>query len=77
MYDRSNSEMIDNPHADPELLRDELKSIRNVNRLFGGFSAIRRGILSLLDNERDGAEIRILDLGTGSADLPGTNPWSR
>ena len=70
MYDRNTPEMIDNPSADPELLRDELKSIRIINRLFGGYSAVRRGILSLLDNKRDGAEIRILDLGTGSADLP-------
>jgi ubiquinone/menaquinone biosynthesis C-methylase UbiE len=69
-YDRNTPEMIDDPNADAELLRDELKSIRNINRFFGGFTAIRRGILSLLDKERDGDEIRILDLGTGSADLP-------
>jgi ubiquinone/menaquinone biosynthesis C-methylase UbiE len=69
-HDRDAPEMIDNPNADPELLKDELKSIRTVNRLFGGFSAIRMGLLALLDQEKDGAEIRILDLGTGSADLP-------
>lgn len=69
-YDRDSPEMIDNPKADPDLLRDELKSIRTINKFFGGFSAIRRGILTLLDNERDGSEIHILDLGTGSADLP-------
>ena len=69
-YNRNNPEMIDNLNADPKLLRDELKSIRTVNRFFGGFSTIRQGILVLLNNEEDGAEIRILDLGTGSADLP-------
>lgn len=63
-------EMIDRPGADPEKLRDELKSIRDVNRFFGGFSAIREGVLSLLEEPWDGQEIKILDLGTGSADVP-------
>jgi ubiquinone/menaquinone biosynthesis C-methylase UbiE len=63
-------EMIDRPAADPGLLRDELASIRGVNRFFGGFSAIRGSILSLINGSHDGKEIRILDLGTGSADLP-------
>ena len=63
-------EMIDRPDANAEMLRDELESIRGVNRLFGGFSAIRSGILSLLDKHRSAHEIQILDLGTGSADVP-------
>ncbi len=69
-YDPNNPEMIDDPNADLELLGDELKSIRSVNRFFGGYSAVRRGLLALLDKGQDSEEIRILDLGTGSADLP-------
>ncbi len=62
-------EMIDNPDADVDLLRDELKSIRTINRLFGGFTAVRRGMGMLMDGMKN-EEISVLDLGTGSADLP-------
>lgn len=68
-YDPNVPEMIDNPDADAQLVRDELKSIRTINRLFGGHAAIRRGIgLLLADIKKE--ETSILDLGTGSADLP-------
>jgi ubiquinone/menaquinone biosynthesis C-methylase UbiE len=68
-YDPDVPEMIDNPDADAELLRGELKSIRTINRLFGGYASIRRGMeLLLADIKKE--EISILDLGTGSADLP-------
>jgi len=68
-YDPNVPEMIEDPDADAQLLRDELKSIRTINRLFGGYAAIRRGMgLLLADVKKD--EISILDLGTGSADLP-------
>lgn len=68
-YDPDVPEMIDNPDADAGLLRDELKSIRTINRLFGGYLAIRRGMRMLMaDIKKD--ELTVLDLGTGSADLP-------
>jgi hypothetical protein len=40
-YDPTIPEMIDNPDADERLLRDELKSIRTINRFFGGYTTIR------------------------------------
>ena len=61
--------MIDDPGADAALLRDELKSIRTINRFFGGHASIRRGVKKLLPQVVT-EEISILDLGTGSADLP-------
>ncbi len=69
-FDHSKPEMIDNPAADPVLLKNELKSIRTINRFFGGFSAVRRGVLRLADKAPASTEMRILDLGTGSADIP-------
>lgn len=68
-YDIDVPEMIDDPDADETLLRDELKSIRTINKFFGGYAAIRRGLgLLLVDSKRD--DLTVLDLGTGSADLP-------
>jgi ubiquinone/menaquinone biosynthesis C-methylase UbiE len=68
-YDPAVPEMIDDPNADARLLRDELKSIRTINRLFGGHAAMRRGMgILMADVKTD--EISVLDLGTGSADLP-------
>jgi ubiquinone/menaquinone biosynthesis C-methylase UbiE len=68
-YDADLPEMIDNPGADATLLRDELKSIRTINRFFGGHASIRRGMKKLL-NAVGREEVSVLDLGTGSADLP-------
>lgn len=61
--------MIEDPNADAELLRDELGSIRTINRFFGGHAAIRRGMRLLLAGSKK-SDISVLDLGTGSADLP-------
>lgn len=68
-YDPAIPELIENPSANVPMLRDELKSIRTINRLFGGYATIRRGVTMLLPAARD-REISVLDLGTGSADLP-------
>jgi len=68
-YDACVPEMIDDPDADATMLRDELKSIRTINRFFGGYPALRRGVMKLLAGT-ESKTIRVLDLGTGSADLP-------
>jgi ubiquinone/menaquinone biosynthesis C-methylase UbiE len=62
--------MMDRPDADPQMLRDDLKNLRVINKLFGGLSAIRKSILPFMDGSDEGREIRILDLATGSADHP-------
>ncbi|MEK6755285.1 MAG: methyltransferase domain-containing protein [Bacteroidota bacterium] len=63
-------EMMDRPDADVQMLRDDLKNLRVINKLFGGLSAVRKNILPLMKYINDGQEIRILDLATGSADHP-------
>ena len=68
-YSPTVPELIEDLNADPHLLRDELKSIRTINRLFGGYTTVRTGMKLLLADVRK-EEITILDLGTGSADLP-------
>lgn len=61
---------MDRPDADLQMLRDDLKNLRIINKLFGGLSAVRKNILPLMKHISDGQEIRILDLATGSADHP-------
>ncbi|HTY37667.1 MAG TPA: methyltransferase domain-containing protein [Bacteroidota bacterium] len=68
-FDPGLPELIEDPNADEGLLRDELQSIRTVNRFFGGERAIRLGIGGFLERAGDRV-ITILDLGTGSADIP-------
>ena len=67
---RREAEWIDAPGADPKLLRQSLRFIRRVNALLG----YTRATLSHLDrfstNWRAGERIRIVDLATGSADIP-------
>ena len=69
-YDPALPELIENPQADFRMLSDELKSIRTINRFFGGRAALRRGMTRLLADVSTTKEITVLDLGTGSADLP-------
>ena len=69
-YDERILEMMDEPNADAMLLRDELKNLRRINRYFGGLSAIRESVFSLVQEVPETRPVHILDLGTGSADLP-------
>src|SRR6266536_3803405 len=66
-FDPAVLEMMDRPQpVSPELERD-LKRIRQLNRWFGSYrlvlSFIRRWI-------KPGARLRIVDLATGSGDIP-------
>ena len=47
-----------------------LRDIQWVNRRLGGWSAVRRYLPRLLGSVPPGRPLRVLDLGTGSADLP-------
>jgi SAM-dependent methyltransferase len=61
---------MDDPRADPRDLARSLRFIRMVNRRLGG----TRAVLSQLERWSPGrpaqSELRILDVGTGSADIP-------
>src|SRR4051812_43899464 len=67
---RRSHEWMDDPAADPEQLRKSLRFIQIVNRLF----RYTRATISHLDqfarNWPRGTPIRILDVATGSADVP-------
>jgi ubiquinone/menaquinone biosynthesis C-methylase UbiE len=69
-FDPTVPEMMDRGDADPVMLCGDLKNLRTINRLFGGLRTVRRSILPLFRKIRDGREVRILDLATGSADHP-------
>jgi ubiquinone/menaquinone biosynthesis C-methylase UbiE len=69
-FDASSPEMVDLPDADPFLLRDEMNNLRKINRRFGGISAVRWEVAALASNTDPRRPLHILDLATGSADVP-------
>jgi SAM-dependent methyltransferase len=67
---RRQPEWMDEPNADPGELRRSLRFIRRVNRLFG-YTRSTLGRLSGFSRRwKAGETIRILDVATGSADVP-------
>ena len=61
-------ELMDLPDADPGELAHTLTDLAWINRWLGGMRLIRAHISSLL--EETVASVRILDVGTGYADIP-------
>lgn len=61
-------EVLDDPGADPALVRAELADLILLNRWFGGARAVIRALLPLLPGP--GARCTLLDVGTGSGDIP-------
>lgn len=65
----SGSELMDAPDADPAHLEQSLGDIRAVNRWLGATSALLRTLgRSMARHPRE--EYRVLDVATGSADIP-------
>jgi ubiquinone/menaquinone biosynthesis C-methylase UbiE len=67
---RRQAEWMDAPDADPRLLRDSLAFIRRVNRWFGYTRATLKHLEGFSRRWKPGERIRILDVATGSADIP-------
>ncbi|HEY8747154.1 MAG TPA: methyltransferase domain-containing protein [Tepidisphaeraceae bacterium] len=63
-------EWMDAPDADPEQLRKSLSFIRQVNTLFRYTRTTLRHLERFSRGWQPGQTIRILDLATGSADVP-------
>lgn len=61
---------MDEPHADPALVRKSLAFIRRINRLFGYNRATISHLERFSRNWRGGARITLLDIATGSGDVP-------
>ncbi|MDI3339236.1 MAG: methyltransferase domain-containing protein [Sphaerobacter sp.] len=59
-------ELLDLPGVDPADLRGNLADLTRVNRLLGGASLTRRALARLVDD----GPVRMLDIGTGAADIP-------
>lgn len=63
-------ELMDRADADPAELDSALRDLRFVNRWLGGRRAALRTTLQALDALPAGRSPTILDVGTGSADIP-------
>jgi SAM-dependent methyltransferase len=71
-------ELMDAPELDPDELAENLRDIRRVNRLLGGTAIILRRLPGLLGETTPNRQITVLDLATGSADIPlAIAKWAR
>ncbi|HSK20015.1 MAG TPA: methyltransferase domain-containing protein [Longimicrobiales bacterium] len=69
------TELLDAPHHDRAELEQSLDQVAEVNRLLGGTRAILRTLERLTPAARN---VDILDIGTGSADIPlAIDSWAR
>lgn len=67
---RRQHEWMDEPNADPEQLRRSLAFIRRVNQWLGYTRATIRHLERFSGSWKPGERIDIIDLATGSADIP-------
>ncbi len=63
-------EALDDPAADPALVRRMLADIARCNSWLGGAAAARFGIAQLLQPSDRGRTLTLFDIGTGAGDLP-------
>jgi ubiquinone/menaquinone biosynthesis C-methylase UbiE len=71
-------ELMDAPGLDPDELAGNLRDIRRVNRHLGGAAVVLRRLPELIGPPDPGRRITILDLATGSADIPlAVAAWAR
>lgn len=64
------AELLDRPGNTEAELRDALRDIRLVNRFLGGRRVLFRALRPFLLDAPPGGELKLLDVGTGGADLP-------
>jgi ubiquinone/menaquinone biosynthesis C-methylase UbiE len=64
------AELLDDPAADPAIVRSSLGHIARSNRWLGGRAAMRSGLAVALGSEGRGESLTLLDVGTGAGDLP-------
>ncbi len=62
-------EMMDLPGNPAGLLEEDLGNLRLLNRILGGYRGVLWGLEHLVDGKESGG-FSLLDLGTGSADIP-------
>lgn len=69
-FNEDEPELMDTPHPEPGVLRQDLRNLRTINRFFGGLHAIRSHVTEMIAQIDENKVVRILDLATGSADHP-------
>ena len=62
-------EMMDFPCISTELLEEDLANLRTINRYLGGYRSVVRGLERLVDEHKMN-HFSLLDVGTGSGDIP-------
>lgn len=71
-------ELLDHSGHDPAELAANFRDIQRVNQLLGGTSTVLRHLPRLVDAVPSGREVTVLDLATGSADIPlAISRWAR
>jgi SAM-dependent methyltransferase len=63
-------ELLDDPAADPQAVAVSLENIARSNRWFGGGAAVCHGLRRVLEGVPQGTRLTLLDIGTGTGDLP-------
>jgi SAM-dependent methyltransferase len=68
-------ELMDLPDPPKELLVDDLRNLRVINRYLGNHRLVRRGLARLVEKQEI---FSLLDIGTGSGDVPAAIAcWAR
>jgi hypothetical protein len=65
-------ELLDGSLTDPRVLAGNLADLGRINRVFGGVALTQRAIEALVGGRArvDQAPLRLVDIGTGGADIP-------
>lgn len=72
------SEILDRPDCDPVLAAASYRFMDMVNRHFGGVRMVRHFLAGEAAGHTDDSPLRILDIGSGSGDIPLTvSRWAR
>jgi ubiquinone/menaquinone biosynthesis C-methylase UbiE len=70
-------EMMDLPGNPRDLLVEDLRNLRTINRCLGGYRGVLKGLKRLVGKDKM-SSFSLLDVGTGSADIPGVIvQWAR
>jgi len=71
-------EFLDRPDCDPALAAASYRFMETVNCRFGGIRIVRRFLTAETAGRYTGAPLRILDIGSGSCDIPlAVSRWAR
>ena len=72
------TEFLDQPDCGPALAAASCRLMETVNRHFGGIRVVRRFLAAETAGRPAGARLRILDIGSGSCDIPlAVSRWAR